>query len=218
MGALFCGSVGIAAGSGVWRRSEGVPQKVCQFTVREPLKEEFDFGVRGSVESWVLVRAGRGVAGLYLVARRCVAAGMRDRLNRGIARHPVLFQKGDGRRVPLGKERQKHVSAPDLGGERAIILDGARTHDALESACRGHIARRKLDNHASDICIDMRDKRVPQPAKMHTAGLHDRSGVAFVDQREEQMLGRHQVVATGLGKIHAPVNGILQALGKYGHW
>ncbi len=88
--------------------------------------------------------------------------------------------------------------------------DGAMDHP-LEAGGGLRLAR-ALDEQGGELVVEIFGDAASQLVDVDRAGLHDRRGVAVVEQRQQQVLERGVLVMTLVGVLERAMQGSFQAL------
>ena len=117
----------------------------------------------------------------------------------------------------LGEDGDQHVGAGDLLAAGRLHVDHRALDDALEPGGRLGIVG-TVRHQAFQLGFDVRHQIAAKLVEVDVAGPHDRGGVLIVDQRQQQVLERRVFMVPLIGKRQRPVERLLEAAGKSGHY
>jgi len=154
-------------------------------------------------------RARLGVAG-------ALGDTVADVIERVVARHLQFLEEIRGMAFALGKDRDQHVGAGHLVAAGRLDVNYRALNHALEPGRRlGVLARR--DEDALEIVINVARDVLAQHLDVDVARANHRGSVLVVDQCQQKMLQRRQLVIA-IGRIRErTVKCFFQTAGKCGH-
>ena len=141
---------------------------------------------------------------------------VRDEIDGIVARHVLFLQEERRMGLPLGENGHQHIGARDLFAARRLDVNDRALDDALE-ARRGFrpllVARHQLGQFLVDVLLEV----APQQVEIDVARPHHRGGVAVVDERQQQMLERRQLMIALAGQRQGAVQGLFETAGECRH-
>jgi hypothetical protein len=132
------------------------------------------------------------------------------------ARHALLVQVVDGVAVLLAEDRHQHVGAGHflLATARALhVHDGALDH-ALEAQRRLRVAGVVLGEDRHRLGDDVAQV-LPEAAVVGAAGLQHLHGRRVVEQRQQQVLDRHELMPGFAGLLVALADGEFEIFAEH---
>ena len=131
-------------------------------------------------------------------------------------RDVLLVQVIDRVRVLLAEDRDQHVRAGDFLLARGLhVVDRALQH-ALESERRLGVAPVVVIELARPTCRSPAPARCAAAAKSVPLALQDQLGRRIVEQREQQVLDRHVLMARLAGALVALADAVFEIFAEHG--
>ena len=126
----------------------------------------------------------------------------------------LLVEEIHRMRVLLAEDRHQHVGAGDLLLARGLhVVDGALQHP-LETQGRLRIARVVGRKHRHGVGDDL-PKPGGQARLVGPAGLEHAGGGRIVQQRQQQVLDRHELMAGFAGLLVTLADGVFEVLAEH---
>ncbi len=117
----------------------------------------------------------------------------------------------------LGEYGDEHIGAGHFLAAGRLHVDDRALDDALESRGRLGIVG-PVRHQAFQLGFDVRHEIAAKLVEIDIARAHDRGGVLIVDQRQQEVLERRVFMVPLIGKRQRPVERLLEAAGKSGHY
>ncbi len=131
------------------------------------------------------------------------------------ARHLLLLQEVDGVAFALGEQRYQHVGAGDLFAARRLHVNRSALEDALEAGGRLGVLG-PVEHQALELVVEVGGEILAQPVEIDAAGPHHRDRVLIVDEREQQVLERRELMTPLVGESEGSVQGLFQVAREHG--
>ncbi len=142
---------------------------------------------------------------------------MGDEVDRVVAGHVLLLEKIRRIRFAFGEDGHEDIGPRHLGPAGGLHVDGRTLNDALERG-RGHrLGPFDIGDQRGKVVLDEILDRPAQRVEIDAAGLHDAGRVGLVDQHEEQMLQRGQLVVPRVRLGERGVDGLFKGIRERGH-
>ncbi len=136
---------------------------------------------------------------------------MADVLDRVEAGHLLLLQEEGGVALALGEDRDEHVGARHLLAPRGLHVHDRAMDDALEPGGRLGLGRALVDE-ARKLGVEILGDARAQLIEIDVAGAHDGSRVAIVDEGDEKMLERRELMAALVRVLKRAMKGGFETL------
>ncbi len=131
-----------------------------------------------------------------------------DEIDRVVAGHVLFLQEIGGIRFALGEDRDKHVGAGHLGAARALHVNRGALDHPLEGGGGHGFGALDIGFERGEVFVDVLDQRPAQLFEVDAAGFHHPGRVRLIDQREQQVLERGELVAALVGLGQGGVDGL----------
>ena len=140
---------------------------------------------------------------------------MRDVVHHVEAGNLLLPEEIDGMRILLAEDRHQHVGAGDFFPARRLhVVDGSLQH-ALEAQRRLRVARVVAGQQRHGLGDDAAQV-IGQLVDIGAAGAQDARRRFVLQQRQQQMLDRHELMTCLARLLVALANGEFEVLAEHG--
>ena len=174
-----------------------------------------------SLDPWRLcLRLGRGLGALHrtgLAIGRILGDAVADVVDRVVAGHVLLLQEIRGMALAFREDRDEHVRAGHLRAARALDVDRRALDHPLEAGGRRRLGAFDVGDQRVELLVEEGDDGLAQLVEIDPAGLHHPGRIGLVDQRQQQMFERRQLVLALVGLPESVVDCGFQGTRERGH-